>query len=123
MNKVQLSTVNNTVTYQTGCKAGEIDEYLSANAPGWTWVSTCNPDVGMGGRCGVGLSWNSRWLGTAVDNFVSVKVVLADGRIITASKKEQPELFYALRGAGSNFGIVLQITEKIHNVIDPQKRP
>ena len=86
LKKIEHSPLFETVTYQTGCKAGEIDQYLDENMPGWVWASTSNPEVGMGGRAGVGLSWLSRWLGTGVDNFVSAKVVLADGSIVTASK-------------------------------------
>ena len=53
--------------------------------------------------------------GLLIDSLVSVRLVTATGRIVTASANENPSLFWALRGAGSNFGVVTSATYKIYN--------
>jgi fumiquinazoline A oxidase len=53
--------------------------------------------------------------GLVMDSLLSVRMVTATGEIITASKAENPDLFWALRGAGANFGIVISATYKVHD--------
>jgi hypothetical protein len=63
--------------------------------------------VGVGGlTLGGGISHHTNALGLACDNVASYKIVLASGRIFTASPSSHPDLFWALRGSGPNFGIV-----------------
>ena len=52
--------------------------------------------------------------GLVIDNLLSVEIVIADGSILTASKTENPDLFWAIRGAGSKFGIVTSFTYQAH---------
>lgn len=54
--------------------------------------------------------------GFAADNLVSARVVLADGKVVTASDSENEDLFWALRGAGHNFGIVTSFDVKVSDV-------
>jgi FAD/FMN-containing dehydrogenase len=63
---------------------------------------------------GGGLGWMVRKHGLALDNLLSVDLVTADGRIVTASESENQDLFWGVRGGGGNFGIVTSFEFKVH---------
>src|SRR5262249_41615250 len=91
---------------------------LAAAAPfGLVPLSGSSPDVGVAGyTLGGGLSWLSRRFGFAADRLLRAEVVLADGRIVTASRDERPELFWALRGGGGSFGVVTSLEFRLYQV-------
>lgn len=64
---------------------------------------------------GAGISSLQGVRGLMLDALESVRVVTADGKLVEASKTQHPDLFWAIRGAGSNFGIVTSATYKVYN--------
>ncbi|MEV8515402.1 FAD-dependent oxidoreductase [Dactylosporangium sp. NPDC051484] len=90
-------------------------DVLTATAPhGITVPSGFCPTVCPGGFvAGGGMGWQFRKYGPASDRLVAARVVLADGRVVTASAGEHPDLFWALRGGGGgNFGVVTEFDLK-----------
>lgn len=65
---------------------------------------------------GGGMGWLSRWGGLSCDNLLAVELVTADGQVVTSSAEEHPDLFWAVRGGGGNFGIVTRFEFAAHKL-------
>jgi len=73
--------------------------------------------TGVGGlTLGGGLGWLMPKHGMALDNLLAVELVLADGRVVRASADEHPDLFWAVRGGGGNFGVASSFEFQLHEV-------
>ncbi len=115
LNETQL-TVGNTLVAGPGATLGKVN--LAAAQTDHALPAGYCQGVGLGGHIGGGgLGVLSRRFGLASDHLESARVLLADGRIVTASSDENSDLFWALRGGGSgSFGIVTSSTFRLQHV-------
>ena len=115
MKGVRVDQENRTVRAEGGVRWGEFDHETQAfglATPGGT-----DPDTGIGGlTLGGGIGWLSGEHGLSCDNLISADIVTADGRLLTASATENPDLFWAIRGGGGNFGVVTSFEYQLHPV-------
>ncbi len=104
-----------TVRVAGGCTWGEVDH--ATHAFGLATPSGIIASTGVGGlTLGGGLGHLTRACGLSIDNLLSVDMVLADGQFVTASQDQHPDLFWAVRGGGGNFGVVTSFLFKLHPI-------
>jgi hypothetical protein len=115
MKGIRVDPEAQTVRVEPGCTWGDVDH--ATHAFGLATVSGIISTTGVGGlTLGGGMGYLSRKYGLTVDNLLSADVVLADGRFVHASEDEHPDLFWALRGGGGNFGVVTSFEYELHPV-------
>jgi FAD/FMN-containing dehydrogenase len=115
MKSVRVDPVKRTVRVDPGCTSGDVDHatHTFGLAVPFGIVST----TGVAGlTLGGGTGYLTRKYGLTIDNLLEVDIVLADGRLVTASDNQHADLFWALRGGGGNFGVVTSFLFQAHPV-------
>jgi len=118
MNQIEVDTINDVVKVQAGTRLSLLYEILYEHGyafPGGTCPTVAISGLVLGG--GIGLS--TRYLGLTIDSLVEAEMVDAKGNIVIANQRCNPELFWALRGAGGgNFGVVTSFTFTLKKKVD-----
>jgi FAD/FMN-containing dehydrogenase len=115
MKGVHVDPKQRTARVAGGATWGEVDH--ATHAFGLATPSGFISTTGVGGlTLGGGIGYLSRTYGLSLDNLLSVDMVLADGSYVTASADEHPDLFWAVRGGGGNFGVVTSFVFRLHEV-------
>ncbi|KAJ6032165.1 hypothetical protein N7540_002897 [Penicillium herquei] len=118
MNKTSVDVEKKTITAEGGCRWEDIDTPLGQH--GLATVGGRVGNTGIGGlTLGGGVGWLSGKYGLVADNLLSAKIVLADGRLVTVSKTENADLFWAVRGAGQCFGVAVEFTYQAYDLAHP----
>ncbi|MDP8929684.1 MAG: FAD-binding oxidoreductase [Actinomycetota bacterium] len=113
MNSVQVDADARIARVAGGATWGDVDRACQPHGLATTGGRVSTTGV-AGFTLGGGDGWLSRSFGFACDNLASVELVTADGRTVTASDDDHPELFWALHGGGGNFGIATALTLRLH---------
>jgi FAD/FMN-containing dehydrogenase len=113
MKRVEVNTVKRVARAEAGALVRDLDE--ATQRFGLATTSGGCPTVGIAGlTLGGGEGRLMDKYGAACDNLVSAQVVTVDGRQVEASKKSNPDLFWAIRGGGGNFGVVTALEYQLH---------
>ena len=115
LNKVQVEPEQMTAKAQAGATWSDFDK--ATQVFGLATTGGIISSTGIAGlTLGGGVGWLVRRCGMSCDNLMSAEIVTADGKLQTASLTENPDLFWGLRGAGGNFGVVTSLTYRLHPV-------
>jgi FAD/FMN-containing dehydrogenase len=115
MKGIRVDPARLTVRAEAGVTWGELDRETQAFGLATTGGQVSTTGI-AGLTLGGGIGWLMRKYGLAIDNLLSADVVTADGRLLTASADENPDLFWGIRGGGGNFGVVTSFEYRLHRV-------
>ena len=115
LKEIEISPRARTVRVGGGCTWGEVDS--ATNEHGLATPSGIISTTGVGGlTLGGGLGHLTRRCGLTIDNLLEAELVLANGDRVRASADEHPDLFWAIRGGGGNFGVVTSFKFRLYEV-------
>jgi hypothetical protein len=122
MKGIRVNPREKTVRVEGGCVWADVDH--ATHAFGMATPSGFISSTGVAGlTMGGGIGYLTRRYGLTIDNLLSVDMVLADGRFLTANASENADLFWAVRGGGGNFGVVTSFEFRLHPVDTVQFGP
>ena len=122
MKNISIDPVKKTARVEAGCTLGDIDQ--KTHKYGLALPSGIISTTGIGGiTLGGGIGYLTRKCGLTIDNLLEAEVVLADGTVVIANEKENPDLFWALRGGGGNFGVVSAFVFQLHEISEVYAGP
>ncbi len=115
MKGIRVEPAKRTVRAEPGLTLGEFDRETQAFGLATTMGVVSKTGI-AGLTLGGGIGWLVRKYGLACDNLLAADIVLADGRLLTASAAQNDDLFWGLRGGGGNFGVVTSLEYRLHHV-------
>ncbi len=115
MRDVVVDPARKTARAGGGATWGDFDKATAVHGLATTGGAVSTTGI-AGLTLGGGLGWLMRSYGMASDNLIGVEIVTADGNVLHASATEHPDLFWALRGGGGNFGVVTSFEYQLHDV-------
>ena len=115
MKAISIDSRRRISRVQAGVRSAELSSVAEAHA--LAAALGCHPAVGVAGlTLGGGLGWLAGKYGASCDNLRGADVITAEGRMIRANETENPDLFWAIRGGGGNFGVVTSLDFQLHPV-------
>ena len=123
MRNVSIDLSEKVARVQGGARNEDLDRAGGLCSPPLHVVAGANPDTGIGGLVlGGGVGYLSRRQGMSIDSLLEVELVTAEGDVVRASETQHADLFWAVRGAGFNFGVVTEFVMRVYDDVGHQLR-